>query len=196
MTVEDRRIRKTKKALEQGLIELLTEKEIHKITIKELTERVDIHRGTFYVHYEDIYSLYRSIEDKVLRDITILLTIEYSTVIEGTTNFYRSLLTYVLDNRDLCRLLFQESENAYVTKALHQLASEFILNHWKELKNTNVDNMRKLFYTQFYLTGFFSIVSKWISDDYSCSIDELIMIIADLDEYFCEFLVRQSGVAE
>jgi len=55
---EDRRVRKTKKALREGLAELLTQKSIQKITVRELTDKVDIHRSTFYANYEDIYDLF------------------------------------------------------------------------------------------------------------------------------------------
>jgi len=40
---EDRRVRKTKKSLREGLVELLQEKSIQNITVKELTDRADIH---------------------------------------------------------------------------------------------------------------------------------------------------------
>ena len=54
---DDRRVRKTKKALRQGLVSLLEKKKLKDITVRELTDTVDLHRGTFYVHYRDIYEL-------------------------------------------------------------------------------------------------------------------------------------------
>ena len=57
-TGDDRRVRKTKKALRQGLVALLAQKNLKDISVRELTDAVDLHRGTFYVHYRDIYELY------------------------------------------------------------------------------------------------------------------------------------------
>ena len=54
---EDRRIRKSKKALQEALIRLLSKKSIGEITIKELTDEADVHRGTFYHHYADAMDL-------------------------------------------------------------------------------------------------------------------------------------------
>lgn len=54
---EDRRVRKSKKALEEALIRLLAKKTITEITVTELTEEADIHRGTFYNHYKDTMDL-------------------------------------------------------------------------------------------------------------------------------------------
>lgn len=50
---EDRRIRKTKKALRAALVRLLSKESIAEITIKELTDEADVHRGTFYHHYPE-----------------------------------------------------------------------------------------------------------------------------------------------
>ena len=49
----DRRIRKTRNAIKNGLAELLLEKSIGDISVRELTEKVDLNRGTFYLHYKD-----------------------------------------------------------------------------------------------------------------------------------------------
>ena len=50
---EDRRIRITKKAIKESLIELLQEYPIAKISVKMICESADINRSTFYAHYND-----------------------------------------------------------------------------------------------------------------------------------------------
>ena len=50
---KDRRVKYTKKALKNSLIDSLKEKTIEKITVKELCEKADVNRGTFYSHYSD-----------------------------------------------------------------------------------------------------------------------------------------------
>ncbi|MDO4925716.1 MAG: TetR/AcrR family transcriptional regulator [Turicibacter sp.] len=57
MKLEDRRVRRTKQLIKQSLIELMHEKEFKEITVKDITERADLNRGTFYLHYVDIYDL-------------------------------------------------------------------------------------------------------------------------------------------
>ena len=57
MKLEDRRVRRTKQLIKQSLIELMHEKPFKDITVKDITERADLNRGTFYLHYVDIYDL-------------------------------------------------------------------------------------------------------------------------------------------
>ncbi len=47
----DRRVRKTRKALREAMQVLMSEKGYDQVTIEELTERADIGRTTFYLHY-------------------------------------------------------------------------------------------------------------------------------------------------
>lgn len=63
---EDRRVKKTKQALQSGFAKLLAEKDVTKITVRELTELCDLHRGTFYLHYMDVFDLKKQLEDEVL----------------------------------------------------------------------------------------------------------------------------------
>lgn len=69
----DRRIRKTRLLLRQGLSKLMLKKSIKEITVKELTELVDINRGTFYLHYKDIYDMVENIEAEIMEEFRVIL---------------------------------------------------------------------------------------------------------------------------
>ena len=59
---ESRRVTMTKLLLKTALIELMQEKPFPQITIKELCERADLNRTTFYLHYADQTAVLREIE--------------------------------------------------------------------------------------------------------------------------------------
>ena len=61
----DRRVRKTKSQLRLALMELLVEKSAKNISVRELAERADINRGTFYIHYRDVGDLLQRLEDEM-----------------------------------------------------------------------------------------------------------------------------------
>lgn len=62
------RVVKTKKILKDAFIELYKVKTIDGISVKELTNNVGFNRGTFYIHYDDIYDLLREVEDELLSE--------------------------------------------------------------------------------------------------------------------------------
>jgi AcrR family transcriptional regulator len=53
----DRRVKKTKAAIQEAYFSLLLEKDTPKISITELSERADIDRKTFYLHYSCVDDL-------------------------------------------------------------------------------------------------------------------------------------------
>ena len=69
MKLEDRRVRRTKHLIKQSLIELMYEKPFKDITVTDITKRADLNRGTFYLHYIDIYDLLSKIENEILNII-------------------------------------------------------------------------------------------------------------------------------
>ncbi|WP_085507665.1 TetR/AcrR family transcriptional regulator [Thalassobacillus devorans] len=49
---KDKRVRRTKKALQNSLVTLMEEKDFHDITITDIVTTADYNRGTFYKHYQ------------------------------------------------------------------------------------------------------------------------------------------------
>ncbi|RIO05573.1 TetR/AcrR family transcriptional regulator, partial [Mammaliicoccus sciuri] len=52
---EDRRVRKSKRAIKQAFIQLLKENNLDRITIQQISDLADVNRGTFYLNYEEKY---------------------------------------------------------------------------------------------------------------------------------------------
>ena len=55
--VEDLRVRRTRKLLQQALIEGTVEKGFAALTVRDITRRAMVNRSTFYRHYLDKYDL-------------------------------------------------------------------------------------------------------------------------------------------
>ncbi|WP_280254574.1 TetR/AcrR family transcriptional regulator [Nocardia abscessus] len=49
----DRRVRRTRALLHRALIELMVERAYDRITVRDILERADVGRSTFYAHYRD-----------------------------------------------------------------------------------------------------------------------------------------------
>ena len=65
----DIRIEKTKTAIHNTFLELRSKKPLEKITIKELCEKAQINKSTFYSHYKDIYDLSDQLETDVVASV-------------------------------------------------------------------------------------------------------------------------------
>lgn len=61
--IRDIRVAKTRQAIYDALVELIQEKDLSRITIKELVERANINRKTFYNHYRDVYEVMDDLEN-------------------------------------------------------------------------------------------------------------------------------------
>ena len=61
----DRRVQKTRRLLQDALIELVTEKSYESISIREILDRANVGRSTFYAHFQDKDQLLHSILDRL-----------------------------------------------------------------------------------------------------------------------------------
>ena len=65
----DIRIEKTKRSIKNAFIELRSRKSLERITVKEVCEKAEINKSTFYSHYQDIYDLSDKLETEVVESI-------------------------------------------------------------------------------------------------------------------------------
>lgn len=67
----DRRIVKTREAINKAFLELFAERALEQITINDIADRANVNRGTVYLHYADKYDLLdRCIEEHLSQLIT------------------------------------------------------------------------------------------------------------------------------
>lgn len=69
----DKRVIRTKRMIRDTLTELMEEKGFEAITVRDLTEKANINRGTFYLHYRDKYDLLEQSEEEILKGIEAIL---------------------------------------------------------------------------------------------------------------------------
>lgn len=65
----DRRIEKTRASIINTFLELRASKDLERITVKELCEKADINKSTFYAHFRDIYALSEELESQLAEDM-------------------------------------------------------------------------------------------------------------------------------
>ncbi|QOX64763.1 TetR/AcrR family transcriptional regulator [Anoxybacterium hadale] len=69
MNYDSQRVAETKDRIKEAFFDLYETKKIEKISIKEITDRANLNRGTFYIYYKDIYDLLEKAEDEFLEEL-------------------------------------------------------------------------------------------------------------------------------
>lgn len=103
---KDRRIRRTQRMLKQGLATLMLEKEFNAITVRDITDYMDLNRGTFYLHYTDTYDLLQHLENDTLSDVQEMID-KHKTNSQAKTllPIFEPILNYIIENKQICRSL-------------------------------------------------------------------------------------------
>lgn len=175
---DDRRVRKTKRGLRDGLAELMINKDIRNITVRELTDKVDIHRATFYAHYKDIYDLYEQMEKAVAAELNDLIIQNYQ---QPPNYFYKIIFEYILENKQLCRMLFSANGEGSFVVRLNDLFEEKCIETWcKDWKHSEISEELK-YNVRYHVQGCLAIISKWVNSDFLYPMDKMVEIIADID---------------
>ena len=175
----DSRVRRTKRLLKQGLTELMAQKSIKKITVRELSELVDINRGTFYLHYKDIYDL---VEWCCLEDARRAL--ENKTTHDTWQEGFLRLFEVVLDNKPFVMNVYRCVHREQVERYLKPQVDSLVMGVLDEQsENITVRQEDKEFIAQVYSYVFVGLMLDWIKDDMKADpkliVDKLAILMKD-----------------
>lgn len=162
MVNKDRRVRKTKEVLKKSLISLMKEKSINSITVKELCEKADINRGTFYLHYKDVFYMLDEIEKELFKEFQdMILSHEISQDNMETKPILKDIFTFVAQNSDFCMVVLCERGDMVFVKKIVSLIYEKGYNDWINIfKKENKDVFDK--YYSFILYGVIGLIDDWL----------------------------------
>lgn len=172
--------------MDKALISLLEKKDFDYITIKEICEKAEVNRSTFYLHYETTRDLLQEcIEyinkkcfesfDSSLEDMASKIhTCPPRDLIFITPEFLHPYLQFIKDNKTLFKTAVKQSEvmNAPGTfENMYRLIFEPILERF------NFSNDEKKYIMAFYINGLIAIVMEWLKNDCKDTIEELTNIM-------------------
>lgn len=122
-----KRCEKTKALIKENLIELLKTKDINRITIKELTDKCNICRKTFYLHYQTIYFAVEDIENDIMNIIDDLFSKLYKNGKTPDFNDFAQILNSVLiSNKPLIEFLRAYKNSDVIKRKIKNSAIEII----------------------------------------------------------------------
>ena len=109
----DRRILKTKRTIKRAFVSLLSEKDINHITIKDIADRADINRKTFYSYYRGIYQLVDEIENEIVSDFNEAVeSFDFSTMIQSPNPVFEKLTSIINNDIELYGAILSTKHNS------------------------------------------------------------------------------------
>lgn len=174
----NRRTLYSKKVIIDAFLMLLQEKNLNKITVTDICKKADINRGTFYSYYNDPFDLMRSIEEEMIEKMLSTINISGD---ESLQNMLNEIFNLILENKEFCKILFNEKNSSYVLSTLLNSAYEKKIEEIKQ-QFPNANETQLEYYYTYTTGGTIEIIRKWINDDMKIPAGEVIRILESLYE--------------
>jgi len=175
----DRRRRKTKQAIYKALIMLMNQKELRKITVQELCDSADIHRATFYYHYQDIFDLYEKIEDEITGEVIAIMG-EAET--QSYLDIYREMAVSIRSKLPVWHMLLGKNGHGHFYGRICQAVEEKYLDIWRKETGQEDFSPEFLRLAGAGVAAFVAVMVKWIYD--GCPEDNMVRLLQDMDDAF------------
>ena len=184
----DKRTLKTRKAITDALAELLSEKELRKITVQEIADLADVNRVTFYKHYLDIYDLYEKMEKDVLSELGMLI-LKYQE--SGTEKFASGIVNYISENPKIFKMIFSPHNTGEMRDKFEKMVEGLFRVIQAEKAGTDYSDNRLSFYCSYQASGCISVLGKWVQDDLRQPNAFITKTITELNHQVDEYISAQ-----
>ena len=144
--MDDLRVMKTKKAIEDAFLSLRDKYDLDKIKISELCSLAMINKTTFYNYYDDVYDLCEKLENKYFEKSFFGFD-SYDCLIHDTEKFIYGIYKSFITSNEI-RIIFKNRISTLVEKAQNK-----VLEYYKDYVCTERVKMKLMFliHGAFYL---------------------------------------------
>jgi len=170
----DRRIQRTRELLQQAMIELVVEKGYEAISIQDITDRANVARTTFYLHYADKDELLFSSVRDMIEDLLSSMKPgreEMPTSFEHIAQhaaFYRAILG-------------EQGSPAFVSRLTDFVADVVRERMLSQMAIPGKDPRLPLDFMTHYLVGaYVGVATWWLNKDMPYSPAQMAQMINDL----------------
>ena len=160
---DNRSVRNTKRRLREGLLQLMEARPIQEISVKELTELVDVNRGPFYFHYPDLYALLREMEQDFFDAFSRTL---HEGVPHGEAAYHYllgAIFAFLEENASFCRIMLGPNGDMQFVERVKALVDDTISYFWR-MKASRADPAKYEMYNVFIINGCIGLIQKWLND--------------------------------
>lgn len=178
-TKNNQRTRISKLLFKNALMDLLKEKgSISKVSVRELCDRAELNRSTFYAHYQEPKDLLYEIETELL-DATEehLKKIGQENDI-GAHKYLLSFLQYIKENDKPFRtLLIDAADPDFRSRFMQQSIIQFVDN----LRIVLPKELEQYIYS-YILNGNTGIIIQWVRSNYAIDENEIVNLLFAINQ--------------
>ena len=174
--------------MDHALISLLEKKSLEYISVKEICEKADVNRSTFYLHYETINDLLTEcVEEANKRFLT------YFRSSTDTEHFVQSIKEMPLEDLVLITpeylipyLTFVRENKVVFTAAIHNPSVMASVDKYEGLyryvfepilERFDYPEDERRYAIAFYINGITAIINDWLKDECRESVEKISTII-------------------
>ena len=192
----DIRVIRTYDQLIASLIKLLAEKSFEELSVSEICDTAQVHRATFYKHFDDKYEFLNFCFDNELSKInfevpTALPTVE--SIKENFMSFIKTTFEFVCSKKAIFSIIlskkFSVSLGASFTAALHNYCLEKI----KVILPGTSPERAELF-AAFYSNAFIGIVTLYAKNPDKYPLEEVYDFLENRVNELCDSYIKQYCV--
>ena len=162
----------TKKKIASAYLSLLIERP-KMINVTQLIERAGLHRGTFYIHFENIKSVETYIQNELAENFKPIETDFRSTQLDKTPELILEKLNEILKkDLDFYRLFINAADNTSLMEAIKNSILSLVSNNFKVMRYVmNFERFKVVI--QYIAGGVIGTYTDWFKGNIECSLEEL-----------------------
>lgn len=171
---------RSRENIRKAYVELIHEKGTINITVKELVERADVNRSTFYAHYQDIYAVLEEIENEIVQKmLTFLDASEHTELLYNPLPFLMRIGAELERNREFYRLLIETSGSVAFIQKLKGVFLKQMLTDKKAF--SQVKRQREFLVCMNLLAGGGAdLLCDWVTGKIDVPMKELASIVNEI----------------
>jgi AcrR family transcriptional regulator len=178
---QSRKTRYTRMVLRDSLAELMKEKSILRISIKDICERADVSRSTFYAHYKDQYDLLQQIQEETIASIEKLLE-KYNDDVsrDATMRMLEELLRYIADNGESIQGLLSENGDINFQKKIFGFTRQKeVLKYFTGKFDEKIHEYASVF----MVNGSIGLIQQWFKNNMDVPISEMVKLFMKITQW-------------
>lgn len=167
----DKRIEKTKKAIKESLLDLILQYDFNKITVKMITDKANIGRKTFYLHYGSIEDVIKDYKDSVSLELEKSLSKNFSNSENDIHNIFIDLTNLIKSNLSFYKRIAKNDTYFFMRNVFEQMLEEAINKIYHKLYHTGSTNVS--YYSSFYAAGIMRLYFDFLKGEINITLDEV-----------------------